>query len=411
MVAPVRSRSWLEVAITLELSSRFPPRATISGRVVDTNGNPVEGEYVHARKLDERPRLAVRTDGNFAMGKSGPDGSFRIIGLPLGPYSLNVERTRSVSLELTEAREYTATVVVDARDGEIRGQVIGVNGKPVLDAWVMAGLEKVDPSSKRTVMTAIGQRVRTDSDGKFVNGNLRDGSYRVMVNTPRGDSHGSKSGVKRGDFAKILLEPPGKLVVNVTYGGRPAKFNAMCMGVTVYGGDEAHDATGTHTFERLPAGEYDCTFDGDGGVTGSKVIVRPGGTAKIDVELPGWASVSGVAVSVIDGKPLSGVEFWVHGNSGTSDASGRFAIERVPSGHGQLMVNSKDQITYGVELHAYDAKPGQRVDLGTIKCFRIASGKKARLGLPPRSATELLPSRASRQVGPLPRRVSKSATG
>lgn len=365
------------------LCVRIAPRASISGRVVDPDGKPVAGAFVAALQRDRRPSSIMRTDGNWPMAESAPDGTFRIVGLAAGSYSVSVPQAPRVDVELVDAVERSGvTLVVDRRDGVIRGQVIGVDGNPVADVWVSAVREapgKANPSA--TSLGSPGNAVLTDANGGFLLEGLRSGTYTLVADGPRGESHGTKSGAQLGGVATIVLAPAGTLVVKVTQGGSlVAKCDIACSGSLPGTGAEANGVSGTSTFARLPAGEYECSASTDVGVAEAKVTLSPGGTSQLDIDIQGWASLTGVVVGVLTGEPVSGLQVFSRGGVAASDASGRFVLERVAAGTGELLLMPKDQITYGFEARSYTAKPGERVDLGTIKIVPPRNGEEGTYG-------------------------------
>ena len=347
------------------------PRASVSGRVMDANGKPVAGVYVHAMQLDVRRSFITPTDGNFPLSKSAADGTFRVQGLALGHYSVYVDSKRKVDVDLSAAGERTGIVLVsDARDGVIRGKVVDNAGQPVADAWVAAASR-----------SGLARRVRSDVNGQFALNELRTDRYTVFADDPRGEANATKSDVQPGDEVTLVLAAAGTLVVSVAQDGAPAtKASIMCIGSVPGRGGEATDVGGPYTFERLPAGDYECSAEADGGTAREKVTVPSGGTARLDIELSRWASLSGVAVSAISGDPISGILVAAKGSSGSSDAAGRFVLDRVAAGSDTVMFSPRDQMTYGAELHKYSAKPGERVDLGTIKILAPRAGAEGTYG-------------------------------
>jgi hypothetical protein len=66
----------------------------LTGRVVDSSGNPVAGATVTVTSVD---------NGQERSGKTGMDGSYRFDDLPLGNYRMKLEATRFQTLEIPSA--------------------------------------------------------------------------------------------------------------------------------------------------------------------------------------------------------------------------------------------------------------------------------------------------------------------
>lgn len=358
------------------------PRASIGGRVVDTNGKPIEGEYVHARLLYQRPTYMMRTDGYFPGVSSAADGSFKIVGLAPGNYSVIVDRNRAVDVTLDGATARTGIVlVVPARDGVIFGQVVDTSGKPVANAFVTAGRETSEAAGLFAPKFSFGESVTSDAAGRFTIEKLREGTYTVWAEYPRGGPHGARAGIKTGQSTTIEIEPLGSLSIDVTHNGaRVSKFAVRCICLTSFGGGEVRDVAAPYTLERLPAGDYECEIDGDGGVTRAKASVRSGTETKLVVELSAWASLTGTVIGVTSGKPVSGIDVLVRGETVATDTSGRFVLARVPAGKGTVLLSARNAIPIGVDKRSYVAKPGERADLGTIKIVAPRTGEPGNLG-------------------------------
>lgn len=371
-------------------------RASIAGRVVDTNGKPVAGVDVAAEPDEDgkRVRFAMRMEGDSAT--SGPDGAFKIVGLPAGKYEVRVrdleammrradKDRKKVTVELADGAERTGvTLTVEARDGVIRGIVIAADGKPAADAWVTASRDReLSKDLPEEVQMRFGRTrsdpVLTGTDGKFAITKLRAGSYTLVAEGPRGSSRGEKAGVKTGDSTSIQLASLGKLVVTVTQRGAPVTaYDLSCTSKAHDVSRHAQSPDGAYTLENLPPGEYTCKVEADAGTGEGKVTV-PTTEARLAIPLALFGSLSGTVVSVLTAQPIPNLDVLVStdgsprafleamtGKGVKTDAQGKFVVERVPAGKGKLMLAGKAGVM-NMETHDYEAKEGQLVDLGTIK--------------------------------------------
>jgi len=69
------------------------------------------------------------------------------------------------------------------------------------------------------------------------------------------------------------------------------------------------------------------------------------------------------------------------GTSADTDANGRFIVDRVPAGTGELLITPEDQFGGGFDKHPYTAKAGQRVDLGRVRIVPPRTGDGGTFGL------------------------------
>jgi hypothetical protein len=103
------------------------------------------------------------------------------------------------------------------------------------------------------------------------------------------------------------------------------------------------------------------------------VAVSKSGTTKAAISLAGWATVTGTIVDATTGAPIAGVTAWIEdaatildGDKAPwiTDAAGKFKLERVPPGKGEVVVYTGG----GEPVHAaYTATEGATFDVGTIK--------------------------------------------
>lgn len=395
---------------------RLEARASVSGRVIDTSGSPVAAASVDASRLDDDKPVKISFSGGAGRdATTRPDGTFTIKGLDPGKYSVRASvgsedrleamlskgkaSKAAVELELVAATPRTGvTLTVEARDGTLRGTVIAPDNRPAADAWVRAR-RVVDrpeglPAGAMRYLDATGPPVLTNADGQFTIGKLRKGTYNVSVEGPRGATHGEKLGVKTGDSVTIQLVSLGTLTGKVTLAGSPVlAYDIACDGKGQELERHVTDKDGAYSLERLRPGRFDCTASGDAGTAKGTVEV-PAGAATLDLALTRWATVTGIVVSVLDGKPIAGVNVFAGGeafspaNFGSvlagkapvTDPAGRFAVERVGVGQGKVFVMPRDGFT-PLGTRDYTAGEGQRVDVGTIEIVPPRSGDAGTFGL------------------------------
>src|SRR5688572_12017650 len=134
---------------------KLEPRASIAGKVVDERGAPVGGVRVDAVLEEKGPGgggVVVRGGGR--RGEAGTmtaaDGTFKLVGLEPGklglivadergriPWAGGEKKDEPHKVELTKGQEMTGvSLTIEARDGVIKGLVLGQDKAPVPDAWV-----------------------------------------------------------------------------------------------------------------------------------------------------------------------------------------------------------------------------------------------------------------------------------
>jgi hypothetical protein len=401
---------------------KLESRASVAGRVVDTNGKPVAGSRVSADRLDDdHDNMSISFGGErkgHGSTSTGLDGGFKIVGLEPGKYRVHAasgdeyewsevkkgETSKSsAELELAASTVKTGvTLTVEARDGVIRGNVVMPDHKPGADAWVTARRVAEKPQGlpegyegKWDEWAPSSPPVLTSADGQFTIAKLRRGTYKLVVEGPRGATRGEKKNVKTGDTVTIELAALGTLTGRVTALGKPVtKYDISCDGPGREAEKFIEAADGAYTLERLAPGAFTCAVTSDAGTGTGKVDV-PAGPATLDIALTPWASISGVVVSVLDKKPVVGVHAFagagndvfveenftqvMSGKAPTTDAAGHFVIERVGAGKGKVAIMPAEGFT-PLGTRDYTVTAGQRVDVGTIEVVPPRTGDAGTFG-------------------------------
>lgn len=161
--------------------------AFLTGTVVDGDGRPVPGAFVHADNLDRY---------GSADAVTGTDGRYRLSGLATGAVRVDV---------LDESFTLLARATVDARQGSVVRvrtlRAVGATAAPAADPWSSGA----DPASGvavsgvvrhaglgvagvqavvGTAQGAVSARVTTGPDGTYRVPAVPAGSWRVLVRDP-----------------------------------------------------------------------------------------------------------------------------------------------------------------------------------------------------------------------------------
>lgn len=414
------------------------PRASVRGRVVDAHGAPADGLEVAFRSKQPRP------DGGFAFGARGmagqgrsattdEDGNFAVDGLDAGDYDVSVAAARGPTLEWAEPadpeqprqplvvtvadaeRREGLVLAVEARDGVIRGVVVGADGEPVADAWVTAvrndsAREWVAEQSGRSEaaldaseddddddeaearergmrqweMTGFAEPpVLTDEAGGFEVGSLRRGVYRLRAEAHKDGARGSLEDVRPGADVRIALAPLAGLEGVVRRSGEPVREYTVSVQGPTSRQQQVHAPDGRFAIARLDAGEYEVVVRCGQGTAKAEVEIAEGGTTSVTLDVGGWGTLRGMVVDAGTGDPIPGLAITVMGDGGPSvsslmgmftgagpktDADGRFEVGEVPPGEGTIVFIDRDAASMGgtVAEADYQVDPEGEEDLGTI---------------------------------------------
>jgi protocatechuate 3,4-dioxygenase beta subunit len=309
----------------------FLRTGVIEGKVVDTQGNPLEGVTVRAQ-------IGLQVGQNvFGSGVSLKDGFYTIIGLNAGVYDLDASvpgyqatRLLATSVHGSEYPPYNALTykatnldfrMTKLEPGAISGKVTELDGvTPIVGATVKAELVGDEqgnpippPKGIPTVYTTT-----TKANGTYRLEGLPNGTYNVTASAPRHTSV-TRTGivVRPGqettgvDFQ--LPGEPGTIAGQVVdaqtnQGIAGALVEVISAGTTI--ASATTDAQGNFVIPNVPVGVYTVQASAPNykpaSVTG--VQVQTAATTRVTIQLaraqPG--SISG-RVTRADGTPVGGV--------------------------------------------------------------------------------------------------------
>jgi hypothetical protein len=171
-------------------------------------------------------------------------------------------------------------------------------------------------------------------------------------------------------------------------------FDMICRGPAGRVDRHVEAAVGSYELDRLAPGHFSCEVSADAGTASGEVDV-PTSAATLDMQLVPWASLTGTVVSALSGQPVPGVyaiafdsaesgrgvASMLTGGAPTTDATGRFSIDKVANGKGELIVMAKTGMSQPLATKSYTATQGQRVDIGVIKIVPPRTTDAGTLGM------------------------------
>ncbi|WAS94612.1 carboxypeptidase regulatory-like domain-containing protein [Nannocystis punicea] len=461
--APDGSRGQVDVEVGAEglrgAVVVLEPRATVTGRVVDARGAPVKGGSVQLLPVapkrdgaaavtfdaDRRDRYPIAEDGTYAArGLDGGEYEVRVLDRAGNVIRWDVPADRSYEPARKTVAAAVVTpgvdLVVEVRDGVLRGVVLDPDGAPTPDAWITATPEQRDPAESpfhrpeaaksgekvglvpeapkepgagaRAAFFGRGEPVLSGEDGRFEFTGLARRTYTLRAEALRGSARVEVSGLSPGTDVRLQVVPLAELTVTALAGGKPVPRWELHLthkkqgGVTSNDRETVDSATGGRRLDHLEPGEYELIAVADAGRVEHPLELKPGERAAVTLDLQPWARLRGVLLDSRSGQPLAGMSVMtfgkgertggligsLFGKGPRTDASGRFELASVSPGAGELHFVDGDLSDVGIIARAdYSVAAGVEADLGTI--YGVAAGKIARaergdLGLRTRLATE-----------------------
>jgi protocatechuate 3,4-dioxygenase beta subunit len=305
--APASARG-IEVAegkTTSDVEVHLERGATIKGRVTTSDGQAVEGVNVIVDDAGRRsvgvPMLREGTDGN---------GNYTVDGVTPGSRTVMFSKTGfAIARKTVDAgggKESTLDVTLD-RGRELRGRVVDESGQPVAMADVRVEQEMVPP-------------MRTESDGAFVIGGLRDGKFRVTARKVGYVEAHADDADPSGPPLTLTLRRGGSVSGHVSGLTDTEAGYATVSAFGPNGGSNARvDSSGNFTLQGLPDGHYMVDASANGPQarrTARKPIdVINGSAPPIELSFSEGVTLRGRVTS--HGQPLGGVMI----SFGTTDPS------------------------------------------------------------------------------------------
>lgn len=268
------------------------PQAVVSGRVIDDEGDPIEGVQVYL--LSFRYSGGIRRLTQMSQGGTTNDrGEYRVARLPAGKYFLQASLDRllpgsallatartpgaplvtyastfypgvadsgqALRVELHAGQELSGSDIPLQRTAVVRvtGRLIGADGSPMSRATLTL------ISAQSHLPTGIG--APADEAGNFALNNVRSGSYLLSAIARDGRIISVPLEVGSTDITGFVAQasPPLSLRGNVTVEDAARGFNLASISVNLRVPDSGATvasvrpaADGAFSLERLPPGRY-----------------------------------------------------------------------------------------------------------------------------------------------------------
>ena len=363
-------------AVTSGIDAGMRTGGSISGTVVDGEGDPLEGictaAYFDNNSYREGP--ATDADGNYTIPRLTTD-IYRVefsdcegdvLVTEFFENQPNYERADNVSV--TVGSDVPDIDAVMEAPGQISGRVTETGGIPLADICVRSYFNGEEGDGDYDESTT------TDANGDYTLDELLPGDYKLRFSDCDSEEdfttefYDGASTLEEGDIVEVeagaetdeinaALERKGAISGIVTNGASEGLEN-VC--VTADGGDDSDfgrtvftDSQGEYFIDRVPAGTYTLDFEdcGEGiylrewyddqptAATADPVTVEPEETTTdIDAELAVGGTISG-NVTDLEMNPLDDICVDVRGstfqyNDNTStDSSGNYTVAGLPTGN------------------------------------------------------------------------------
>lgn len=415
--APGRARSFLPEPILISgVTERdvgqleLPPGHRLTGKVIDTAGKPVAG----ARVIALAPRRRARGGGaGFArrmslesnlppfpdVTRSAADGTFTLDSLPDRPVTLRAWAD-GLAPGLIENVPAGAGVTVRLGPGHsIAGKVVAPDGKTaVAGAQVVAGDDGWDGVT------------RSGADGTFRLENQREGPASLVaclnatssLLAPSAPIHLSLPAAAQKSALLLKLRPGGLVRGRAIDSETRKPMPGVAITLDAPGEDEPRpgvtDARGEVLFSGVPLGSIRARAQADGYLATElndtplaadqtrewTAAMRPGASIEGTVRDASGHPIQGARVSISGPPPFSmpvrlPLFFPIGVDPVTTDARGRFAIEKLPS-RDELKVSVQSDGFAPWEMAGIKLRPGERragmevlLDAGAILSGRLVT--------------------------------------
>ncbi|MFT5286074.1 MAG: protocatechuate 3,4-dioxygenase beta subunit, partial [Planctomycetota bacterium] len=386
--APMNIGVQVEAGQTNELDLEFTLGASITGLVVDSEGNPLPGVEVSAG--GDR-RMQWMGGGNARSEETDEEGRFSLRGL--APGKLELEATldgwldsKSEEMELADGEELSELTLVMESGYSIKGLVRSPDKQPIEGAKVR--VERL--ASRNWGGWGGGSRVRregettTDASGRFVVSGLEEGSFTVRASfEDEVQDTVARAVLENVETAgpDVILNLNGSIVFAgrvVDDIGQPVTAFQIRLASSDQGGprdrEDYESADGSFQFSRVGPGTWSVRVTAEGYDQPKEVELFLPSAGELLLEVQRTARIAGVVLDT-SGDPLAGATVELSegsssggfggwggssGPSAKSEIDGSFVFENVAPGSISLLAKAEglaDSLASAFEL-----APSQQVE-------------------------------------------------
>lgn len=168
----------IELELPVEGEQRFVllRSASLSGRVLDPNGEPAAGAEVSKELEGVEVFEAMQGRGDWPTETSDERGLFRLEGVAPGGVSIVAKKdgfapSIAQNHTLAEGEQLADLVLTLRRGGTITGEVLDKTGKPAVECMVILQMPTLEER----------RFSKTDTQGRFAEAALKPGSWQVQA--------------------------------------------------------------------------------------------------------------------------------------------------------------------------------------------------------------------------------------
>lgn len=280
--------------------------ASIAGRVIDEQGQPVPGAYLSFIHEDRQ---------DFGRATTSADGSFLATAMSGGGnYSVTIQRSPSAAMPLVPARgsEFAAVTlagpasqvtdvefVVSSAAHRIAGRVERQSGAPVPDALIQIFSRSVRSSNSSL------PRVMSDVEGTFEFQKVSAGDYRLFASLGEGTRSQNQNVTVPGNGDLVIVLPDTGSVEGelVGFTGSVRVTLQQARGNQRY---DVRAAQGRFRLDEVATGTYQVIASNAGEAETAEVTVAASEVAQVRLESQGSGAIQGRLMDFDSGRPLPG---------------------------------------------------------------------------------------------------------
>jgi hypothetical protein len=325
----------------IDIALVLPRGATVTGTLVDQDGDGIEGAVISAVGQETRGARTLSSgafaldglaDGTYAFKAALEEGG--VLTTPDG--ANDVLATHEV---LAAGSPVTIELRAERAKATITGEVIDDDG-PVGDAYVVAHRESASGGALLAVSQIWDRQPKlTEPDGSFTLSALPEGAYTLRA-FRRDGTEGYAEHVQTGTSTTITFEPTARLSGTAKRGdGDPLEEFTILMRDRSGGYRNetfmarAGARAGQFSIEGLRPGRWTVVLRAGGRESSGEVKLEPG-EDKLGYELVLLAGVelTGKVVDVVTGEGVANIFVQAGMIGDTTDADGRFTLTDVAPG-------------------------------------------------------------------------------